>query len=77
MEHVKLKDKIIKQVEEADDEILHLLETIFENYSSTKKYTFPETAQKLILQAMEESDNGSVKPYVEIKSTYLDRKKSS
>ena len=77
MEHVKLKDKIIKQVKEADDEILQLIECIFENYSNTKKYQFPETANKLILQAMEESDNESLKSYAEIKSSYLDRKKSS
>ena len=77
MEHVKLKDKIIKQVKEADGEILQLIESIFENYSNTKKYQFPETANKLILQAMEESDNESLKSYAEIKSSYLDRKKSS
>ena len=70
MESVKLKDKIIKQVKEADDEILQLIETIFENYSSTNKYMFPETAHKLILQAMEESNNGNMKSYAEIKTAY-------
>ena len=47
MERVKLKDKIIKQVEEADDEILHLLETIFENYSSTKKIYISRNRPKI------------------------------
>ena len=42
------------------------MKTIFENRGDSDNYELPEIAERLILQAMEESDLGLVRPHDEV-----------
>ncbi|MCG2417987.1 hypothetical protein K8089_03060 [Aequorivita sp. F47161] len=43
---------------------------VFENYEGAKEYDLPEVAEKLILQALEESEEGLIKPHNEVMAEF-------
>ena len=70
METNDLRKKVITYVNEADEDVLLVVNEVLENYKISKEYELPEIAEKLILQAIKESKQGMVKPHDEVMAKY-------
>ncbi|WP_026451038.1 hypothetical protein [Aequorivita capsosiphonis] len=73
METTELRKKVIAFANLADERALRVVYAVFENYEDTNEYELPEVAEKLIQQAMEESDQGLVRLHNEVIADFKNR----
>ncbi len=62
------KEKLIQQIEN-DGDFLHLVEVLYKSYMQYKNNSLdelPETVKKLLLQSIENSIQGNVRPHNEV-----------
>jgi hypothetical protein len=74
MKTTELRKNVIAYAKEADEQTLRVVKAVFESYEDSNEYELPEIAEKLILQAMEESDQGMVKPHNEVMDQFRKKK---
>lgn len=72
MKTAELRKKVDACVNEADARTLRVVNAVFENSENPNGYELPEMAERLILQAMEESEQGLVRPHDEVMASFKD-----
>ncbi len=70
MSTAELRKKVIACANNADEKTLRIAYAIFENYVGGKEYELPEVAEKLIMQALEESKQGLVRTHDEVMAEF-------
>jgi DNA-directed RNA polymerase subunit K/omega len=70
MSTAELRKKVIACANKTDEKTLQIAYAVFENYEGAKEYDLPEVAERLTLQAMEESEEGLIRPHDEVKAEF-------
>ena len=73
MNSTDLRNKILKYVNAADDNLLHHLEDVILEYGNTKKVELPEVVKQLLEQSQEDIKEGRVLEHSEVMRTVKEK----